>query len=78
MVINGFRNPVVSVTYLLAMLFLGLHLWHGGSSWLQSLGIAPVAYKKLLAIIGPVLAVVVVAGNCSMPIYVMIRYGVTF
>lgn len=76
MVVAGFRNPFVSASYLLAMLFLGLHLWHGGSSWLQSLGIAPSGYKRLLASVGPAVALLVVLGNCSMPIYVMIRYGV--
>jgi succinate dehydrogenase / fumarate reductase cytochrome b subunit len=78
MVIAGFRNPLVSGSYVLAMVFLGLHLWHGGSSWLQSLGIAPPGYKKLLAGVGPAVALLVVIGNCSMPLYVMARYGVTF
>jgi succinate dehydrogenase cytochrome b subunit len=70
MVISGFKNVWVSLSYLVAMGFLGLHLWHGGSSWLQSLGIAPPAYKKLLASVGPALAVLVVAGNCSIPLAV--------
>jgi len=78
MVISGFMNGWVSLSYLLAMAFLGLHLWHGGSSWLQSLGIAPPGYKRLLAGVGPALALLVVIGNCSMPIYVMARYGVAF
>jgi len=78
MVVAGFRNPFVTGTYLLAMAFLGLHLMHGGSSWLQSLGIATPGYKTFLAGVGPALAVVVVAGNCSIPLYVMLRYGVSF
>ncbi|MFO0841980.1 MAG: succinate dehydrogenase cytochrome b subunit [Gemmataceae bacterium] len=72
MVVSGFRVWWISVTYLLAMAFLGLHLWHGGSSFLQSLGLNGFGYARVIGAIGPVLAVVVVAGNCSIPISVML------
>jgi succinate dehydrogenase / fumarate reductase cytochrome b subunit len=65
MVISGFRNPWISLSYLAAMAFLGLHLWHGGSSWFQSLGWNSSRHRSLIGAIGPILAVVVVAGNCS-------------
>jgi succinate dehydrogenase / fumarate reductase cytochrome b subunit len=65
MVIAGFRNPWVSLSYLVAMAFLGLHLWHGGSSWFQSLGLNHPRYHGIIGAIGPLLAGVVVAGNCS-------------
>jgi succinate dehydrogenase / fumarate reductase cytochrome b subunit len=65
MVIAGFRNPWVSLSYLVAMAFLGLHLWHGGSSWFQSLGLNHPRYNTIIQAIGPLLAIVVVAGNCS-------------
>jgi succinate dehydrogenase / fumarate reductase cytochrome b subunit len=68
MAINGFRNPWVTASYLLAMAFLGLHLWHGGSSWFQSLGLAGPRFSKFARAVGPVLAVAVVAGNCSIPL----------
>jgi succinate dehydrogenase / fumarate reductase cytochrome b subunit len=65
MVISGFRNPWISLSYLVAMAFLGLHLWHGGSSWFQSLGLNHRGWWRYLRAVGPVLAVVLVAGNCS-------------
>ncbi len=65
MVVNGFRNPWISLSYLVAMAFLGLHLWHGGSSWFQSLGLNNRRLGPVIRAIGPVLAVIVVAGNCS-------------
>jgi succinate dehydrogenase / fumarate reductase cytochrome b subunit len=71
MVIAGFRNRWVSLSYLVAMAFLGLHLWHGGSSWLQSLGLNGRRWAKVTEWVGPVLAVVVVAGNCSIPLAVL-------
>ena len=72
MVLSGFRNPWISASYIVAMLFLGLHLWHGGSSWLQSLGLAAPASSdvRLSSYLGPILAVIVVAGNCAIPLSV--------
>jgi succinate dehydrogenase / fumarate reductase cytochrome b subunit len=70
MVVSGFQNPIISGSYLLAMLFLGLHLWHGGSSWLQSLGIAGVQSSTFVRCLGPIIAVIVVTGNCSIPLSV--------
>jgi succinate dehydrogenase / fumarate reductase cytochrome b subunit len=70
MVIAGFRNPWVTLSYLVAMAFLGLHLWHGGSSFLQSLGLAGIGKGGPARALGPVLAVVVVTGNCSIPLAV--------
>jgi succinate dehydrogenase / fumarate reductase cytochrome b subunit len=65
MVISGFRNPWISLSYLAAMAFLGLHLWHGGSSFLQSLGLNNRRWAGLVASLGPIIAVLVVAGNCA-------------
>jgi succinate dehydrogenase / fumarate reductase cytochrome b subunit len=70
MVISGFRNVWITLSYLLAMAFLGLHLWHGGSSWFQSLGINHPRWNPLIRGFGPVLAIIVVAGNCSIPLSV--------
>lgn len=68
MVLAGFRNPWVTASYLVAMLFLALHLWHGGTSMFQSLGLAQT--NKLAIYFGPVLALVVLVGNCSIPLAV--------
>ena len=71
-VVSGFRNPWISLSYIISMLFLGLHLWHGGSSWLQSLGLAAPASSipGASSYVGPILAVLIVAGNCSIPLSV--------
>jgi succinate dehydrogenase / fumarate reductase cytochrome b subunit len=70
MVVAGFRNRWITLSYLVAMAFLGLHLWHGGSSWFQSLGLEHPRWNLLIRGFGPVLAVLVVAGNCSIPLAV--------
>jgi succinate dehydrogenase / fumarate reductase cytochrome b subunit len=71
MVVSGFRAPWVTVTYVIAQVFLWLHLWHGGSSWFQSLGLNHPAYNPLMRAFGPVLATAVLVGNCSIPLAVM-------
>jgi succinate dehydrogenase / fumarate reductase cytochrome b subunit len=38
MVISGFDSPIVSIVYILAVLFLGLHLAHAIQSMFQTLG----------------------------------------
>jgi succinate dehydrogenase / fumarate reductase cytochrome b subunit len=72
MVVSGFSNPWITLSYLVAMAFLGLHLWHGGSSWFQSLGINHPLWNPFIRGFGPVLAVIVVAGNCSIPLSVLL------
>jgi succinate dehydrogenase / fumarate reductase cytochrome b subunit len=70
MVVYGFRNTWISLSYLAAMVFLWLHLWHGASSWFQSLGINHPRYNGFIRGFGPVLATVLLVGNCSMPLAV--------
>jgi succinate dehydrogenase / fumarate reductase cytochrome b subunit len=72
MVVSAFRNPWVTISYLVAMAFLGLHLWHGGSSWFQSLGLNHPRFNPVYRAFGPVLALIVVAGNCSIPLSVFL------
>jgi succinate dehydrogenase / fumarate reductase, cytochrome b subunit len=74
MVIAGFQQPLISVTYILAQIFLGLHLWHGGSSWLQHLGLNGRGCDIVVNNLGAVVAAVVVAGNCSIPLVILMGW----
>jgi succinate dehydrogenase / fumarate reductase cytochrome b subunit len=71
MVITGFQHPLVSVTYIAAMLLLGTHLSHGIQSLFQSLGLSSPKYRPLIKKAGLGLAVVLVVGNISMPLAVL-------
>lgn len=71
MVVIGFRIPWIALSYVVAQLFLWLHLWHGGSSWFQSLGLNHQAYNPLFRAFGPVLATAILIGNCSIPLAVL-------
>jgi succinate dehydrogenase / fumarate reductase cytochrome b subunit len=70
-VITGFSNPWIAGFYILAMIFLCLHLYHGMWSMFQSLGISHPRYTPLVKKAAAVLAIVVAVGNCSIPIAVL-------
>lgn len=64
----SFERVPVAIAYVIANLALGLHLYHGVWSMFQSVGIV-FAQRRALAI---VFAAVVVAGNVSFPLSVML------
>jgi succinate dehydrogenase / fumarate reductase cytochrome b subunit len=70
-VITGFSNPWISGFYILAMILLCLHLYHGMWSMFQSLGISHPRYKPVVKKAAAVLAILVAVGNCSIPIAVL-------
>jgi succinate dehydrogenase / fumarate reductase cytochrome b subunit len=74
MVIAGFQQPLIAGTYILAQIFLGLHLWHGGSSWLQHLGLNGRGYDAVVNNLGAVIALIVVLGNCSIPLVILMGW----
>ena len=70
--IVGFQNPFASAFYVLAMLALGLHMYHGFWSMLQTVGLNHPRWTRLRRTVSALLAFVVVAGNISMPIAVLL------
>ena len=74
MVVGGFQQPVVTLAYVVAMFFLALHLYHGATSWFQSLGLNGRGYDKVINWVGPVLALIVLIGNCSIPLAILAGY----
>jgi succinate dehydrogenase / fumarate reductase cytochrome b subunit len=69
--VTGFRSPWVSAFYILAMLCLGLHLYHGVWSMQQTLGLNHPRYNHLRHAFATLLSAAVVIGNISMPIAVL-------
>jgi len=67
----GFQNVWVSAFYILAMVALGFHLYHGVWSMLQTLGLSHPRYDHLRHAFATLVAVVVVAGNVSFPLAVL-------
>jgi succinate dehydrogenase / fumarate reductase, cytochrome b subunit len=64
-VIHAFQNPLFVVLYLAGQVVLGLHLSHALSSTLQTLGIEHPILERLFRGAGPVVALLVVAGNMA-------------
>lgn len=75
-VVRGFQHVGVSAAYILALALLSMHLYHGLWSMLQSVGISHPRYTPALKQAAHVLAWIIFLGYISIPIYVMVRFGV--
>jgi succinate dehydrogenase / fumarate reductase, cytochrome b subunit len=69
--VTGFRNPLVSASYIVAMVCLGLHLWHGAWSILQTFGVSNPALDKARYALAAAITTAVVLGNISFPVAVL-------
>jgi succinate dehydrogenase / fumarate reductase, cytochrome b subunit len=70
-VIAGFQHPAVAGFYIVAMLLLCLHLYHGLWSMFQSVGLSHPRYTPGLKRFAAICASLIAAGNISIPIAVM-------
>jgi succinate dehydrogenase / fumarate reductase, cytochrome b subunit len=57
-----FQNPLMVAFYIVSMLVVGSHLWHGVSSAFQSLGLDQPAWTRFIRPAGKVIAVLVAGG----------------
>jgi len=57
-----FQNPLMVAFYVISMLIVGSHLWHGVSSAFQSLGLDKPAWTRFIRPAGKVIAVLVAGG----------------
>ena len=69
-VVIGFRNPLVASFYVLSMVALSLHLFHGVNSMLQTMGLSHPRSNGVRSMIGAAYAAVVTLGNLSFPLSV--------
>ncbi|MDQ2659901.1 MAG: succinate dehydrogenase cytochrome b subunit [Verrucomicrobiota bacterium] len=74
MMVYGFQNPYVSAFYILGLFLLTLHLTHGASSFLQSLGLNDKKMTPRLAFLGRVFAWLIFLGYTSIPVAVLLGY----
>jgi len=73
-VVSGFSVWYVSAFYILAMIALALHLYHGVWSMFQTLGLNNPTWNKVLHRLAVISAIIIGAGNISIPIAVLIGY----
>ena len=57
-----FRNPLMVGFYVISMVIVGSHLWHGISSAFQSLGVDKPAWTRFILPAGKVIAVLIAGG----------------
>ncbi|HYJ32960.1 MAG TPA: succinate dehydrogenase cytochrome b subunit [Candidatus Binatia bacterium] len=69
--VAGFQVVPVSVFYIVAMLALGYHLYHGIWSMLQTLGLSHPRYNFLRHGFAGLMTAIVVVGNISFPLAVL-------
>ena len=70
LLIEVFQNPGYVAFYIVAMLLIGMHLRHGVSSALQSLGLIPARWTRAFLAVGLALAVLVGGGFILIPVYI--------
>jgi succinate dehydrogenase / fumarate reductase, cytochrome b subunit len=70
-VIHGFQNIGVSIFYIVAMILLCMHLYHGIWSMFQSLGLFHPRYTPAIKKGAALIAILIAAGNISIPVAVL-------
>lgn len=73
-VVRGFQVPAVAIAYIVAMLLLGMHLYHGLWSMFQTLGAAHPRYTPALKRFAAAATAFIVVGNISIPLAVMMGF----
>jgi succinate dehydrogenase / fumarate reductase, cytochrome b subunit len=72
MFVRGFMNLGIYASYAVAMLLLALHLGHGASSWLQSLGLRHPKYSPAGDKLGPLISLILFVGYMAPPTAVVV------
>jgi succinate dehydrogenase / fumarate reductase cytochrome b subunit len=71
--VTGFQSYfyIPAIIYLIAMVALGFHLYHGTWSMFQTLGLNNKTYTRLIRLAALALAIIVPAGFAMVPLGVM-------
>ena len=69
--VYSFRRIPVSIFYVIAMVLLGMHLYHGIWSMFQTLGFSHPRYTPMLKRAAAVVAILITAGFISIPVAVL-------
>ena len=71
MVVESFQQPVITITYVIAMIVTGFHLNHAISSAFQTLGISHPRYTPIIRMIGPLVGMLLVIAFSTVPIAII-------
>jgi succinate dehydrogenase cytochrome b subunit len=67
-VVIAFSQPWYVILYVISMMMLGFHLWHGFASAFQTLGLNHVKYNPVIRFVGRAFAIIVPALFAYIPI----------
>jgi len=70
-VINAFSNPFATIFYVIAMLALGMHLYHGFWSMFQTLGLNNYRTDRILRIGAGAISLILTLGFIAVPLAVL-------
>ncbi len=68
MMMASFTNPLVSLSYIVANLILGLHLWHGLGSAIQTMGWNNPAFRSVATPVLRALPILIAGGYIAIPV----------
>ncbi len=72
LVVEEFNKPVIAVGYMIIMVMLGAHLYHGVWSAFQSLGILNSGYMPLVRGLGIAFAILLGVGFFYIPLHILL------
>jgi succinate dehydrogenase / fumarate reductase cytochrome b subunit len=72
---ENFNNPWTVAFYVLSMLVVGSHLWHGASSAFQSLGVDSARWTPRLMAAGRLVAVLIAGGFIAIAVWACLTQG---
>lgn len=73
--IENLNHPLMVVFYVISMLLVGSHLWHGASSAFQSIGFDHPKWTPRLILVGRAFAVLVAGGFIFLTVWAHLRGG---
>ena len=74
MMVAGFKNPVLAIFYLASQVVIFLHLRHGIPSTFQTLGLKNARFRGGIDVLGLVIALTILIGNCAIVLGVLFGY----
>ena len=73
MVTQSFQNAFIALVYIVAMIALTLHIFHGISSWVQTLGWSTGSSQDKVTSIGKIVAIVYGLAYIAIPLLLLAR-----
>ena len=72
---DHFHDPLHVVLYEACLVLVGLHLWHGAASAVESLGGGTPRVSPRVLLVGRVAAILLACGFLMLPIWASLRGG---